>query len=922
MPRPISRHFLGWDRPPLDEAAARLIAAAASGVGPIDLRGRTVVLPGARAGRTLVECLARASGGRGVLLPRIIPPRGLLELTRATDEHPPSDLERRLAWISAIHESEHDRLADLFPDPDRVTPAGTARLASRLDRLAVELAEEGIPLQELTRRTGGGSVPEARRLAAIGALAARAAERLDRAGRHAPFAAQEARPPRDPGPALSIGLSDPRPRVRAALAGLASELEVWIHAHASEADRFGPFGELLGDVCAIPPIEIPEERWRIADTPRGQASHGVSAIAAEEAAGRTATLCVLDGEVRPLLIDQLERAGWRTHDAAGVPLGRSELGALLPALRESLEAGEVARLANLLRHPGVESRLARAVEPQSNGAGLLERLDGVRADRLPVRIPDLARATRGRPLVAAVNDLLAPLAGPPRPIASWAEPIEKIVNDLIGERLPEAMRERFEDAIDSLAAIPEAISAPLPAAEALRLLEGSLLATTVPAAAEAGALELLGWLELELDPAESVVVLGANEGFLPAHGGGPDPILSPRLRAELDLPDDRRRVLRDAWVAHALIASGRRVTWISGRRGDDGVPRHPSRFFLIENAPRAQRVRRFYEEKGDPVAPPPLPIEGISIPPLAVPRPVPLESPRTRVSITALAGYLACPYTFYLQRILKLGELDDRADELDPLRFGERLHEVLEALGNDPAARDSGDPAVVEASLLDSLAQVMRRHHGDHPAAAVRIQRAQAEERLRVFARWHADSARDGWRLHGTEITIPSGEPNFAAHGIACTLTGKIDRIDRHLDGERFRIIDYKTGEAGDSPEKVHRVGPLANKRWRSLQLPLYRHLAPLVGVEGPVEVGFVLLPRDPNAVRFEAAPWGEAEFASAIDEARDTLKKIHDGVFWPPQALSAPWDRVFAGESFGVRERFVESGEEEEAFARAESDE
>ena len=54
------------------------------------------------------------------------------------------------------------------------------------------------------------------------------------------------------------------------------------------------------------------------------------------------------------------------------------------------------------------------------------------------------------------------------------------------------------------------------------------------------------------------------------------------------------------------------------------------------------------------------------------------------------------------------------------------------------------------------------------------------------------------------------------------TITGRIDRVDRHADG-RYRVIDYKTADTPVSPETSHRRGK--QKQWIDLQLPLYHQL-------------------------------------------------------------------------------------------------
>lgn len=925
----MERSFLGWDRPALDTAAERLVARALrddpegdldgdpdgdpDGRGPVDLRAVTVLLPGGRAGRTLVEHLVRhaAAAGRGVLLPRVVTPRGLIEGARSTRAVPPSSVESRLAWIAAVAALSRERLAHLIPEAENAPPSALVRTALRLDRVTGELGEEGRTIEGVLEAAGRRGSPEERdRLRVFGALAEDAARRLARAGRRAGFVHPPEVADRDPGPVIAIGLADPRPRARAVLESL-TDLEAWVHAPEEFADRFGALGDLDPDAAAalVPELRFPEDTWRIADTPVGQAARAEEAVRAALARGLTPTLCVLDPEVRPLVVDRLRAAGIPVHDAAGRPAATTGPGRLVRAIRESLEDGEYAAFAALARHPDVDRAVAARVEPGKHGEGPLGRLDAHHAAALPATVEGIAGA--GTPLRVAVQEIIAPLRAPPRPAAEWAEPIGRTLDRLLlGTGVDDPALGALGDALDALAAVPDTIDGPITAALALRLVEEELASATVRADRDPRAIELVGWLEVEWDPSPALIVVGANEGSLPGRTGGADPLLPPRLREELGLPGDDARLARDALIVRTLLASDRETTWIAGRRGTDGDPRHPSRFWLAEESPRAARVRRFYEtDEAEPSPPALLPSRDDARPALAIPEPVPPEEPITRVAVTALGGYLRCPYTFYLQRVLRLEEVHDRADELDPLRFGILLHDVLEALGNDPAVRHSNDPDAVESFLLDTLSDRMRSAHGPSMRAALRIQQELMRARLEAFARWQVDSVRTGWRIHACEASIPSAAPNFRAGDLHCTLSGTIDRIDLHEDGIRGRIIDYKTGEGGVGPEKAHRAGPRNAKRWISLQLPLYRHLAHLLDVDREWETGFTLLPRDPDGVRFEPAEWTEEEHADAIETAGETLLAIHAGVFWPPRALSTPWNRIFDGETIGALDRLSEIG-------------
>jgi ATP-dependent helicase/nuclease subunit B len=127
---------------------------------------------------------------------------------------------------------------------------------------------------------------------------------------------------------------------------------------------------------------------------------------------------------------------------------------------------------------------------------------------------------------------------------------------------------------------------------------------------------------------------------------------------------------------------------------------------------------------------------------------------------------------------------------------------------------------------------------------------------------------------------------------------GKIDRIDRHRDSGRLRVIDYKTSERAVTPAKAHLAG--ANREvpvyaridaggkpatWINLQLPLYRMLLEAEGhFTGPMELAYFNLPR---AVRETGVSpwdtWDDALFESAVQCALGVIADVSARRFWPP---------------------------------------
>jgi hypothetical protein len=127
-------------------------------------------------------------------------------------------------------------------------------------------------------------------------------------------------------------------------------------------------------------------------------------------------------------------------------------------------------------------------------------------------------------------------------------------------------------------------------------------------------------------------------------------------------------------------------------------------------------------------------------------------------------------------------------------------------------------------------------------------------------------------------------------------VTGIVDRVDLNERDGRYRIYDYKTGDAGRSPYQVHHgVDKLPDVdehlAWEDLQLPLYRALAPSIGVNGAVEVAFFNLPRDDQKVNWITADWTPAHVEHALAYAADVVRAIRAGAFDRNEAYAKPVD-------------------------------
>jgi len=914
------RVFLGWDAPALPAAADWLLEhrsddSAATG----DLY---VALPGGRAVRRLSElCTRRAKPGWTP--PRFLTVGALVDELLSGGLPQAGRLARTLAWRRALTSLGAPELERISRGATaRTDPESRLRLAETIRTLHGELAPEGLDFAHLERVTKGFEHPaEKDRWRVLARVQAAYRDELVACELADPHDARrdaledgrvdaEAR-------VVLVGVADMNELLAGVVARLGARATALIVAPDEHADGFDELGRLVPDYWNALDVPFDDSNWYCEEKPADQADRAVDLIAgwAERRAAEEITIGLADDEVAPYLERRLraaavddathERAGARLRIAAGTPVSRTRPYQLLRATADLVERRGWAELATLARHPDAAPLLGAAAD--GDEADAADVLDSYYKDHLPsgvlTRWHGDAKDTRA---ITALSERLERMLGAlgakkRQALARWCDPIRALLTAAYPAELdPEIEAERvlagslraIGDVLAELSAVPAALAGePEPAHDALRLVLRALRAKAVPPApARPGepTVEALGWLELALDDAPALVVTGFNEGRVPRSIQG-DAFLPDAMRGKLGLPDDAARLARDVYATRALLAGRADCAFVTGRRAKSGDPLVPSR--IAFQVPRDEpdrilaRVRRF------------LPPD-VSPEPASRDQPDPSHElarasetpPIERIRVTAFRSYLQSPYVFYLEHVLDLKSVDDRARELDPMNFGILAHDVLHELGKSPA-RDSLVVEEIEACLVDAADRLTHARFGSELLPAVALQLEQLKYRFRRFAEVQAWRRAQGWKMLAVEWMPEGGVPLELGPGEEpMRITGRIDRVDVHEDG-RWMILDYKTGDGGKTPEAAHRT---KSGEWTDLQLPLYRVLAaPLAeehGLKGEAELGYFLVGKDAEHVDVLVADWDDAAHADALDTARDVVRRVRAGEFFDLKN-ARPWD-------------------------------
>ncbi|HAL91560.1 MAG TPA: hypothetical protein DCM68_00855 [Verrucomicrobia bacterium] len=922
----IARHFHGWTTSSLP-AAVEILTRGWKGQGPIDLRDSLIVVPTRHAGRRLRAELARiaAQKGTAVLTNSIVTPEHLVPLPPgvANDSLVLALLARRLL-------GQHEKLPTLFP------AKGTQWDFTFALGLAAQLQDVRRQLNEADRSAADivSLVPEEERdrWSEIAQLEKGLVQDISRLGLKDPLVARReaARRPADPAPysrIIALFVPDlPALAVRMLQAMSATgSVELHILAPESEAARFDEWGRPLPDRWENEPLPLDDRQIHVFEQAPDETEALASLLIQANHHKQALTVCTPDPGNAQALARRLQIDGLSLYLPNGVPIASTAPGRLLSAWLALLRQRDYASTAAFLRHPDAQDWLGIRLELEDANA-LLSQLDQCQTKHLPTAFDDLlrfAKQGKGYPVLARSLEELK---------KHFADSVPVFLADLYDCRKPSSALPPdplFAEAAKSLADLVQTTGESaqvlgLDREDSIDLLRTAMATEMVfPKPNPSAAGETIGWLEVQWETSPAVLLADMREGIVPETRIG-DAFLPDSLRAKAGIAGNREWFARDLFLARTLLASHppEGVRFLYSRRAANQDPQLPSRILLAcPDNELPKRVELMFGRPGlraTADAAPASPILPI-VPPACKPERIPKS-----LSVTAFKAYLACPFRFYLAQVLGMKSEDDSAREIDIMEFGTLAHDALRILKKHEALDDEAE---IQSLLLAELDRLAQTQFGPRPSFAAIVQLESLRQRLSAAAKIHAAAVREGWR-------IISAEEKFEAELDGMILRARIDRIDRHLESGRIRILDYKTSDGGESPIKTH-FRPNSEERWVDLQLPLYRFiyeqlhlrasrsLPPCAAGEQKsasgdarspggaiIAVGYFNLPKATGKtgivemdLRGKA---GEDLYADAIAKAREVIAGIQAGQFWPPTDKAIRFDDfepLFAGGGSLIRE-------------------
>ena len=905
----IERVFLGFESPALERAATLLVDRFRR-EHLLDMREAIVIMPGRRASRRLREILAaRAADAQLMLaLPEIRTIGTLPEELYAAERPFASELVQQLAWAQVLREADNvDRSAvvPLPPSDDDSSVSAWLDLGDLLRRYQLELAADGLTFADVERLGQEmDDFTELPRWAALARLQQDYFQLLTKLQledvQHARLQAIARRKCRTDAHLVLVGIADISTALRQMLSCVAeqgtTQVTALIFAPDSWADRFDRYGGLLPEIWQKLSIDLDEEQLEIVEGPDEQCGAVLQGLASWSGELRPDEIAVgmPDERLVSRLHRYLDQADVASRWATGRQLNETGPCRLFAAVAGFVQGGRREDLAALLRHPDLFAWLERRFRgSEASGAftDWLTLLDTYHQNHLQARYVGswLGRHSEWQGLGWVHQELLAlvaPFDSGPRPLSAWTEPLLGLLRAIYtsddydsNDPLLVGACDQLVDTLLQHATVPEELLPAVTAPEAITLVLNACRGKGIPPPADPDAVELLGWLELLLDDCPGLIVTNVNEGYVPS-SSNEDLFLPNRLRTLLGLEDNARRYARDAYLLSVLSASRQKLRLVVARRDQEGTPLPPSRLlFACDDQAAVDRCLRLYPEGLGELSSPTVassPATQFQVRTgFAIPQPERMAKGVTKLSVTAFSTYLACPYRFYLEHVLRLAPLDDRADELDGALFGMLIHQVLQDFGCSDC-RASTQVAEIRDFLRSSLDRRAQKQFGNHSLPPVPVQLIQLQLRLDRFAEIQVVWAADGWRIEHTEI---AGKGELIVDGQPFEIGGRIDRVDVNERTGQWAVLDYKSSDTAAIPDEVHRIG----EDWIDLQLPLYRQLVHTLDLGNDVLFGFVNVPGDPNKTGFELADWGVNDFATADKTAAHVVRGIRQQQFWPP---------------------------------------
>lgn len=518
-----------------------------------------------------------------------------------------------------------------------------------------------------------------------------------------------------------------------------------------------------------------------------EAQHAATCIVRWLAEGRRRiALVASDREAARRTRALLERRQVLLADETGWKLSTTRAAATVDAFLQCLASDGYHRdLLDLVRSPYVAGTMdadthARAIAEVDYWVVRRNHVDGLQA-----LLADAARELAGRagaalmvPFAQAANLMPTQAA----PAAFWIERLLAALDALQARTalLQDAAGAQVIALLEQLRADSSGVALALTFADWRQWLNGEFERALFRDTAIDSPVVLTHLAATRLRVFDAVYVIGADgEHLAPPQLRG---VLGHEgLRRELGLADTQQaaRQLREDLAGLILNSEEIVFSWQAQRNGEANLP-----------GADLQLLDLMYVRAGLPSAVSAAPAQP-DPEPAALPRqtsaPV-LEADRVpqRLTASAMADLMACPYRYYARRVLGLGEGDEVEETMGKGSVGELVHALLHDFHVAHPRLDSETPQALiddmRARIAVAFDGAISRNFQEH-AWADRL-----HDRADAYVAWACAREAAGWVFDSGEQS--RARPLDLPDGGTLSIEGRIDRIDRGVAG--VSLLDYK----------------------------------------------------------------------------------------------------------------------------------
>lgn len=792
----------------------------------LDLSDYTLLLPGQRAGRRLLEILSELCAKEKILF---LPPKAETDISflrrLAKETAGPklaSPFETTDIWRKVLKENSA-LLPDIittFAEGENVPDNVFTSLGDSLAKLKKELFLNQISLKDIIEKGELPSDEEARRYESIGKLFSAYGTKLDVYGLMDETKALKFILDSPPGEIKKIYLFACRDNIPFLLKLFQREDYDVKLLLVGDAAWFDETGLLKKDASFPPTKALLSPNTKIFPTPLEEAEEIYLSLK-KETEERTLSQCDVTIASQDSGICSFLRVFAKEdltfHEASGKLWHETEPGLFCQSLTELLLNPSAKACIEFLRLPCVERAAVAEIKTFHNLEEVLPVFTKILTERLGEHPKSWMFESHPNQDPLKLFLFLEELAKPWRQKltkSQWLEVWKGTLTKLKASQSPEDQSAwQQTDALAETLAASRIEEEEIGGDAFLKRLEAQAKKTHVTIQTDADAIDVTGWLEVVLDDSPIIFLCDINEGILPKVKAS-DVFLPDKLRARLGMSCGEDIIRRDRYYLRLLLDKDAKTYLFACRQSVDGTYRTLSRLLCDESedpVDRAKYVEEFYAKTqgGSAKLYASLFLPKFEAGSLPDPLIETIRASLSSISASNLNAFRECPFKFALWQI---GVQSDSPifREMAPNIYGTLAHHVMQKFAEAKMAGSlPSDEEKMNAFFAETLQALCGKFFGSALPPLANFQIMQLREKLALFAKEHLDWEKEGWE-------IIMAEQKFEKEIKGVRLTGKLDRLDRNTASQNsICVIDYKTGATAKSEKEMQ----------EDLQLPAYLKL-------------------------------------------------------------------------------------------------